>query len=102
MIRITHQSTFCFFRGSRCKPEGTVDDIRRVVDFLASNGYKVTGITFDFFQADGLRGTGLLPDGRTIRFWIPDAPEALPVIGAPRSLLSGGDVLHAPRRRSRC
>ncbi len=82
MIRITHQSTFCFFRGSRCKPEGTVDDIRRVVDFLASNGYKVTGITFDFFQADGLRGTGLLPDGRTIRFWIPDEP-GLPVIGVP-------------------
>ena len=78
-----------------------MDDMRRAIEFLAINEYKVTGVTFDFFQADGLRGTGLLPDGREIRFWIPDTPAALPVIGAPRSLLAGGDVLQPPKRRLR-
>ena len=64
-----------------------MDDVRRAVEFLAINGYKVTGVTFDFFQVDGLRGTGLLPDGREIRFWLPETPGALPVIGVPHRLI---------------
>jgi len=64
-----------------------VDDVRRAIEFLTSNGYRVTGVTFDFFQTDGLRGTGLLPDGREIRFWLPEAPGALPVIGVPHRLI---------------
>ena len=64
-----------------------MDDLRRAVEFLASNGYRVTGVSFDFFQADGLRGTGLLPDGREIRFWVPETPGELPVIGVPQRLV---------------
>ena len=60
------------------------EDVRRAVEFLHANGYKVTGVTFDLFKTDGLAGVGLMPDGREIRFWIPDHPDQLAVLGSPR------------------
>lgn len=61
-----------------------MDQLQRAVAFLIANGYRVTGVTFDLFQTDGLAGVGLLPDGREIRFWLPDLPDQLAVIGSPR------------------
>jgi len=61
-----------------------MDDVQRAVKFLAENGYRVTGVTFDLFQSDGLSGVGLLSNGHEVRFFIPDVPDQLAVIGSPR------------------
>lgn len=76
------RSTLSVFQGTG--KEAPVDpDVQRAMELLQANGYRVTGVMFDLFEANGLRGVGLLPDGREVRFWLPTDQNESPVIGCP-------------------